>query len=59
MDDFWVIIGGVAVSLFLAGWAWFKARAANTAAQWDDAAVREVERIAQKIVDANKPVEGR
>jgi hypothetical protein len=30
-------------------WAWFKARSAETAAQWDDASVKFVEDIAKRI----------
>lgn len=40
---------------FLSIWAWFKAHAAETEASWDDEAVALVERVAQGIVDANKP----
>lgn len=41
--------------LILGGWAWFKSHAAQTEAAWDDEAVAFVEKIAQGVVDANKP----
>ena len=41
--------------LVVAGLAWLKARAAHTAAQWDDAAVKFVEDVATRIVNQKTP----
>jgi hypothetical protein len=41
--------------LLVAGWAWWKARAALSAAVWDDASVKWVEEVAKAIVEKSAP----
>lgn len=53
-----LILAGVAGSLpglILAGWAWFKAHAAQSAAEWDDWLVARVEQVARGVVEKAGP----
>lgn len=51
-----IVTGAIAAApgILLGLWSWFKAHAAQSAAAWDDEAVKVVESIAQGVVDKSK-----
>src|SRR5215471_671343 len=51
VDSLTNLVAAAIPGLFLGGWAWFKAHAAQSASKWDDEAVALVEKIAQGVVD--------